>query len=177
MHTPSLFQRLHMDNMSMSPKSNGYRHIAHGQCGMTSWMEGHPLKEETGRSIGIWLFEDVVCQWGCMHEIITDNMSIYRAAVAWSEKKYGIEGIKISSYNSKANKRTERPHWDVQQMIWKATGSNPTKWFWFFLHVLWADRITIRKSFGCLLFFITTGVHLILPLDIQEVTWLVELPG
>ena len=62
-------------------------------------------------------------------------------------------------------------------MIWKATGSNPTKWFWFCFHVLWADRITIQKSFGCSPFFMTTGVHPILPLDIQEATWLVELPG
>ena len=62
-------------------------------------------------------------------------------------------------------------------MIWKATGGNPTKWSWFFFHVLWADRITIRKSFSCSPFFMTTGVHLISPLDIQEATWLVELPG
>ena len=124
MHTLSLFQRLHADTMSMSPKSHGYGHITHGWCGMTSWMEGCPLKEETGRSIGIWLFEDVVCQWGCMCKIITDNVSIYRAAVAWLEKMYGVKGIRISSYNSKANGRIERPHWDVWQMIWKATLQN-----------------------------------------------------
>ena len=99
--------------MSMSPKSNGYGHIAYGQCGMTSWKEGHLLREETGRSVGIWLFKDVVCQWGCMHEIITDNVSIHRAAVAWLERKYGIKGIRISSYNFRANGRIERPHWDV----------------------------------------------------------------
>ena len=62
-------------------------------------------------------------------------------------------------------------------MIWKATGGNPMKWFWFFFHLLWADRITIRKSFSCSPFFMTTGAHPILPLDIQEATWLVELPG
>jgi hypothetical protein len=62
-------------------------------------------------------------------------------------------------------------------MLWKATGGNPAKWFWFFFHVLWADRITIRKYFGCSPFFMTTGAHPILPLDIQEATWLVELPG
>ena len=42
-HTPSLFQTLHMDTMSMTLKSNGCRYIAHGRCGMSSWMEGHPL--------------------------------------------------------------------------------------------------------------------------------------
>ena len=109
--------------------------------------------------------------------IITDNGSVYRAAVAWLERKYGIKGIKISPHNSKANGRIERPHWDVRQMLWKATGGNPAKWFWFFFHVLWADRITVRKYFGCSPFFMTTGAHPILPLDIQEATWLVELPG
>jgi hypothetical protein len=175
--TPSLFQTLHADTMMMTPKSNGCSYIAHGRCGMTSWMEGRPLREETGRSIGIWLFEDIICRWGCLREIITDNSSVYKAAVAWLESKYGIRGIKISPYNSKANGRIERPHWDVRQMLWKATGGNPSKWFWFFYHVLWADRITIRKYFGCSPFFMTTGAHPILPLDIQEATWLVELPG
>jgi hypothetical protein len=144
---------------------------------MTSWMEGRPVRDEKGRTVGNWLFEDIVCRWGCLVEIITDNSSTYRAAVAWLEQKYGIVGIKISAYNSRANGKIERPHWDVRQMIWKATGGNPSKWYWFFFHILWADRITIRKRYGCSPFFMVTGAHPILPLDVQEATWLVELPG
>jgi hypothetical protein len=112
-----------------------------------------------------------------MVEIVTDNGGPYRAAAAWLEQKYGIRGIRISAYNSKANGRIERPHWDVRQMLYKATGGNPSKWYWFFYHVLWSDRISIRKGFGCSPFFMVTGAHPILPLDIQEATWLVDLPG
>src|SRR5277367_1839933 len=48
-YTPSLFETLHADTMSMTPKSNGCGRydIAHGRCGMTSWAEGRPLREET----------------------------------------------------------------------------------------------------------------------------------
>jgi Integrase zinc binding domain/RNase H-like domain found in reverse transcriptase len=176
-HTPSIFQVLHADTMHMSPKSNGCGYIHHGRCGMTSWMEGRPARDEKGRTIGLWLFEDIVCRWGCLVEIITDNGSAYRAAAAWLEQKYGIKGIRISAYNSKANGKIERPHWDVRQMLYKATGGSTAKWFWFFYHVMWADRVTIRKSYGCSPFFMVTGAHPILPLDIQEATWLVELPG
>ena len=176
-HTPSIFQVLHADTMNMSPKSNGCGYIAHGRCGMTSWMEGRPLKVENGKAIANWLFEDIICRWGCILEIVTDNGSPYRSAVGWLEQKYGIKGIRISSYNSKANGKIERPHWDVRQMLYKATGGNPSKWYWFFHHVMWADRVSIRKGFGCSPFFMVTGAHPILPLDIQEATWLVELPG
>ena len=96
---------------------------------------------------------------------------------AWLEQKYGVKGIQISAYNLKANGKIERPHWDVWQMLYKATGGNPAKWYWFFYHVMWADRVTIRKSYGCSPFFMVTRAHPILPLDIQEATWLVELPG
>ena len=176
-HTPSIFQVLHADTMHMTPKSNGCGHIIHGRCGMTSWMEGRPVRDENGKTIANWLFEDIICRWGCITEIITDNGGPYRSAVAWLEQKYGIKGIKISSYNSKANGKIERPHWDVRQMLYKATGGNPSKWFWFFHHVMWADRVSIRKGFGCSPFFMVTGAHPILPLDIQEATWLVDLPG
>jgi hypothetical protein len=176
-HTPSIFQVLHADTMHMTPKSNGCGHIVHGRCGMTSWMEGRPVRDENGKTIANWLFEDIICRWGCITEIVTDNGGPYRSAVAWLEQKYGIKGIKISSYNSKANGKIERPHWDVRQMLYKATGGNPSKWFWFFHHVMWADRVSVRKGYGCSPFFMVTGAHPILPLDIQEATWLVELPG
>ena len=149
-HTPSIFQVLHADTMHMSPKSNGCGYIVHGRCGMTSWMEGRPVKEENGKTIANWLFEDIICRWGCITEIVTDNGGPYKSAIGWLEQKYGIKGIKMSPYNSQANGTVERPHWDVHQMLYKATDGNSSKWFWFFHHVMWADRISIRKKNGLL---------------------------
>jgi len=165
--------------MHMMPKSNGCGYILHGCCNLTSWMEGRPARDEKARTIANWLFEDIICRWGCLVEIITDNGSAYRAATAWLEQKYGIgiRGIKISPYNSRANGKIERRHWDVRQMLTKATGGDTTKWYWFFYHVLWADRITIRKKLGCSPFFMVTGAQPTIPLDILEATWLIKLPG
>jgi len=177
MHTLSIFQRLHADMVHMTPKSNGCKYIVHGRCALSSWVEGQPLKSETARTVSIWFFEEVICRWGCLEEIVTDNGSVFLAAVKWLEEKYRIKGIRISLYNSKANGRIERPHWNIIQMLTKCCGPrNHAKWYWFFWQVLWADRITIRKCFGCSPFFMVTGAHLILPLDVQEATWLVKLP-
>jgi hypothetical protein len=176
-HTPSIFQVLHADTMYMSPSSNGYKYIVQGRCALSSWMEGAPLKSEDGKTLGRWLFEEVICRWGSLTEIVTDNGPAFVAAKAWLESKYGITGISISPYNSKGNGIAERAHWDVRQAVFKATGGDVKKWYYFFHHVMWADRITIRRGTGCSPYFMITGAHPTLPLDIIEATWLVKLPG
>lgn len=176
-HTPSIFQVLHADTVHMSPPSNGCKYIVHGRCALSSWMEARALRTEDAKSIGQWLFEDIVCRWGSLVKIVTDNGSPFRKAVRWLEEKYGIRGVAISPYNSQANGVVERPHWDLRQMLFKATGGEVKKWFWNLHHVMWADRVTIRKGTGCSPYFMITGAHPTLPLDIVEATWLVKYPA
>jgi hypothetical protein len=62
-------------------------------------------------------------------------------------------------------------------MLFKATGkANVSKWYWFFNAVLWADRVTVRKSTGYSPYYLVTGNHPILPLDAAEATWLTLAP-
>jgi hypothetical protein len=161
----------------MSPASNGCKYIAHGRCGLTAWPEARALRKESARVLGQWLFEDVLCRWGCIKTIITDNAPQYTAALEWIEKTYGIRGVKISSYNSQANGKIERGHWDLIQMLAKACGGDLSKWYWFLQAVLWADRVTIKRGLGCSPFFMVTGAYPILPLDLVEATWLVKYPN
>jgi hypothetical protein len=177
-HTPSIFQQLHVDTMHMTPPSDGCAYIVHGRCALTSWVEGRPLKKENAKSIADWLFEDILCRWGCLREIITDNGGPFVKAIKMLGEKWGIHGITISAYNSKANGKIERPHWDIRQMLFKACGGEDqaSKWHKYFHYVLWADRVTIRKGFGCSPFFMVTGAQPVLPMDIVEATWLVKLP-
>jgi len=144
MHTPLIFQVLHAGMVHMMPASNGCKYIVHGRCALSSWMEGRPLRKETAQTVAMWLFEEIICRWRCLSEIVTDNGAVFVAAVKWLEQKYGIIGIQISMYNSKVNGRIERPHWDVIQMLSKCCGPhNLSKWYWFFWQVMWADRVTV----------------------------------
>ncbi len=142
-HTPSVFQVVHADTIHMTPKSNGCKYIVHARCHLTSWPEARALQKENAESIGRWLFEDIICRWGCLVEIVTDNGPPFIKAVKWLADKYGIRGIRISPYNSRANGSIERPHWDIRQMLYKATDGVIARWFWFLHHVLWADRISV----------------------------------
>jgi hypothetical protein len=176
-HTPSIFQVIHTDVMIMGQVSNGHRLVVAARDSLSRYPEGRPLKHDSAQSLGLFLLEDVICRWGCPREFITDNAPQFKKAVEWLRDKYGIQNIQISPYNSQANGSVENSHWGLRQSLYKATGGNPAKWFYFFHQVLWADRITIRKGLGCSPFFMATGAHPIIPLDIEEATWLVDLPG
>ncbi|KNZ77665.1 hypothetical protein J132_04484 [Termitomyces sp. J132] len=62
----------------------------------------------------------------------------------------------------------------ARQALFKAC-EDCTKWFCFFFHVMWSDCITIWQRFGCSPYFMVTGAHPTLPLDLVEATWLMEL--
>jgi hypothetical protein len=161
----------------MTPASNGHKLITHGRCRYTSWAKARTKCDEKAKSIALWIYEDILCRWGGLRIIVTDNGESFKAAGKWIAQKWNIKHITISPYNSKANGTIERPHWDIRQMLYKATGAeNTNKWYWFLNSVLWADRISIRRRLGCSPYYMVTGTHPVLPLDAKEATWLSVIP-
>jgi len=57
-----------------------------------------------------WLYKDILCRWGSLHTIVTDNRTPFIAATDWLHEKYGIVKVQISPYNSQANGKIECPH-------------------------------------------------------------------
>ena len=143
---------------------------------LSGWPEGITARNESARTIGLFLLHEVFCRWGVIPKILTDNGSAFKAAIAWLKEHYGIKGIAISPYNHRANGKVEHMHWDTRQGLYKLSRGNPLQWFYFYPLIKWADRMTVRKVTGCSPFYFVTGAHPVFPLDIVEATWLVEPP-
>lgn len=79
----------------MSEKSDGCRYIVQERDTLTSWPEGRAMKFKDAAHVMEWLFEDVICRWGSIQNIVTDNLKVFIAAIREIEKKYGIKGIRI----------------------------------------------------------------------------------
>ncbi len=159
------------------PMSGQYKYIVQGCCSMSHYPEFRCLRRETARTIGEWIFEDILCRWGALVEIVTDNGKAFVAAIGYLSKKYHINHIQISGYNSRANGIAERPHFDVRQGLFKASDGDQKKWSQNAYSVFWADRITMRRQMGCSLYFAATGTEPLLPLNIVESTWLMPPPN
>ena len=74
---------------------------------------------ETGKTIGDFLFQEVLCRWGGLTEIVTDNGGPFVNALEHLAEKYHINHIRISAYNSQANGPVERRHRDVREALMK----------------------------------------------------------
>lgn len=174
--TPApLFAKVYMDTMHM-PRSGGFSYVVQGRCSLTHYPEFRMLKAENSTSLGNWIFQDILCRWGALREIVTDNGAPFLKALAYLSKRYHINHIRISGYNSRANGIAERPHFDVRQALIKAVDGEENKWSQAVYSVFWSERVTVRKRMGCSPYYAATGTHPIIPLDILEVTYLQPAP-
>ena len=158
------------------PKSAGKKYIVQGQCSISTWPEARALASENSTALGDWIFQDLICCWGALHEIITDNGQPFIKALAYLSKRYHINHIRISGYNHHANGIVEQSHFDFCQALFKSVDGDQSKWMTGFYSVLWAERVSPRRRLGCSPYFIATGNKPLLPLDIVEATYLQPPP-
>lgn len=170
-----LFTKVYLDVLHLPP-SNGFRYIIQARCSLTHYPEYRALRAQTAQAVGDWIFQDLLCRWGALSEIVTDNGAPIISACAHLSKKYKIHHIRISGYNSQANGLVERSHFDVRQSLYKASDGDETKWARALPTVFWAERVTTRRRMGVSPFFAVTGTHPILPLDIVEASYLLPPP-
>ena len=169
---PTLFRVAYMDTFFMPRFGGSYRYVHHARCGMSSYPEGRASTADTHEVIMEFIFRDILCRWGGLAEIITDNAPPYIAAVNLLGERYGIHHIRISGYNSQANGVIESTHFNVREAIMKTCQGNERKWRSVLPQVLWAERVTIRKATGYSPYYIAHGVHPLLPFDITEAAYL-----
>ena len=142
-----LFHKVYVNTMDLLP-THSFRYITQACCSLTPWPEWCPLRTETGRTLGAFLFEEVLCRWGTVEEIVTDNGTPYVVTLDWLADRYGIQHIHISAYNSYANGIVKGQHWTIRKSILKVCEGNTSKWLVCAPRVFWADHATICKSAG-----------------------------
>ena len=47
------------------------------------YLEFRMLQSETAKTLGDWIFEDILCRWESLREIVTDNGTLFLKALAY----------------------------------------------------------------------------------------------
>jgi hypothetical protein len=154
------------------PKAGGFSYIIQAWCSLISYPEFCLLRQETAVAVGKFIFTDILCRWGAVEELVTDNGAPIVAGLEWLAKTYHIALIRISPYNKQANGVVERSHRTIRESIIKTCAGDIQCWPEVASHVFWADRVTVRKDTGYSPFYMAHGVEPVLPFDVTEATYL-----
>ena len=103
------------------PRSASYRYIVQAHCAMTAYPEWRMLCSKNASALASFIFEDILCHWGALAEIVTENGPAFVQALNVLADQYNIRHICISPYNSQTNGVVEQRHLDVQEAIIKST--------------------------------------------------------
>lgn len=170
--TPApLFRKVYIDTMLL-PKSKGKRYLVQARDSLSGWPEWRALRSESAQSIADFIYEDILCRWGAIEDLVTDNGSAYVAAGNLLAEKYGFNHIRISPYNSQANGIVERRHRDVREALMKMSENGESHWSEVVNAVFWAERITVSRATGYSPYFLAHGVEPLHPFDLVEATYM-----
>jgi len=167
-----LFCKVYINTMFM-PHASSFWYIVQVQCSLTTWPEWCALCIETGRTLSSFIFEEILCRWGAVGEIVMVNGTTYMAALDWLSSRYGIHYIRISAYNSHANSIVEQQHRTICNSLIKACNGDASWWPAVTPFIFWADCTTTHKVTSLSPFYMAHSIEPILPFDITLATFLV----
>ena len=136
--------------------------------------EGRALKKNNSKNLSRFLWEQIICRYGHIAEIITDNGAEFKKAVAILLRRYGIPQIHITLYDKHSSGLVKQGHFTVRQAILKYCGKHPEQWPSTVPLAFFADCVTTRCSTGFSPFYLLYGTHPILPFDLAEATFMIS---
>ena len=126
------------------PTAGSYRYIVAARDDLSGAAEGRALRKCNARAIAQFVWEEILCRYGAIGQITTDNGPEVRAEFTQLMDRYHIPHVKISAYNSKANGVVERGHFTIREAILKACEGKVKHWADYVPHAFFADRVTVR---------------------------------
>src|SRR5258708_4246683 len=106
-------------------------------------------------------------RFGCIFQLTCGNGYEFKGTGEELMEKYKVPVVRISPYNSQVNGKIERTQQAYLEAIWKVLQGEMNQWPSWLGYALWADRITVKKNTGYLLY----GQHLLLPFDVADSTF------
>lgn len=100
-------------------KVREYRYIIATRDNLTHIAESRVFRRVNVKSIAQFFWKQIICQYGHIVEVVTDNSSEVKGAFEWLLKRYGILQIRISFYNKYTDRLVEQEYFTICESILK----------------------------------------------------------
>lgn len=91
-----MWNKIDVDVVKLPVSSEGYKFAIFARDDLSGWSEERALMEASSKSIAKFLFEEVICRYGCSQRIVTDGENENKKISKTLLKHYRIKQIDVS---------------------------------------------------------------------------------
>jgi hypothetical protein len=152
----ALFEKVCMDIVHMPPGIDQKRYLV--------------LSKATSEKVADFVYQEVISRFRCLRIIVVDGGPENKAFTERLCEQYHIDRKVVSAYHPQANGLVERGHQPVVDCL-QNISKTPREWPKHLHSVLWADRISMRRSTGKAPFYLDFGWQCVLPVELTLASW------
>jgi transposase InsO family protein len=114
-----------------------------------------------------FLYENILSRFGCPKRLVTDNATSFKAdALVDMGKSMGIQLVHSTPYYPQGNGLAKSSNKSLIRIIRNLLEENQKSWDSKLNFVLWADRVTNKKSIGTSPFKFVYGTNATFPIQL-----------
>jgi hypothetical protein len=166
----TIFGRVSMDAVHI--KAGSWKYLLVARDDLSGWVEAVGLEKLTAAKVASWFKENWILRYGAPCVVVMDGGPEFGKEVQETIARRGST-VKITTpYYPEANGMVERGHQQLKDALVKMCGTNGKKWQSFLPLVLFADRVSTKRTTGYTPYELVFGQPAVLPIDLEMETFL-----
>ncbi|GLJ17131.1 hypothetical protein SUGI_0296430 [Cryptomeria japonica] len=148
--------------------SNGHKFIITATEYFTKWIEAVPLTQVTGKQIATFILNYIICRYGILVSIITDNGCPFKNQdVCELCDHFHISHHFSTPYYLQGNGQAEASNKTILKILKKTVDDASRNWHIQLNLALWAYRTSVHTPTGATPYSLVYGTEAILPIEVE----------
>ena len=148
------------------PKNASFGYLVAMRDDFSGWVEAKAIRHADAKTIAAFIYE-WFCRFGVPGRIVFDGGGENKGVARELMQRYNTRNVPIAAYHPQSTGLIERGY----QPIIDALAKLGQKWVEHLPAVLWADRVTTRRSIGFTPYKLVFGQDCLLPVELHATTW------
>ena len=166
----TIFGRVSLDTIHI--KAGKWKYLVVARDDLSGWVEAVGLEHIKAKKIADWFLEHWIHRYGAPLTVVVDGGSEFGQEFQKALSQAGVKITVTTPYYPEANGMIERGHQPLKDTLVKLCATDGKKWRHYLPLVLFADRISTKRTTGYSPFELMFGQPAILPVDLELETYL-----
>ena len=153
-------------------KAGQHKYLVVARDDLTGWPGAGALIKLTAESVASFLSREWIARYGYVKRYTTDSGPEFKEVLIEAVQKAGSKHVPTTPYYPEAAGMIERGHRPLKDALVKMCGEKGGKWREYLPLVLFADRISTKRTTGYSPYELVFGQKAVLPVDLEAETYL-----